>query len=310
MNKKFISTKMKIFLLALLILSIIFYAPGCVVLIQSNYNLAHYSDELNFNPNSLRYNFNFSNNFLNFTNSYSSHDYDITDDISEIDFNMNSQSVEIVNTNTDKLNIKIKSFSSSGTELNLVKNNNKMTFSPTVNIPDNAEIIISVPSDYSKKATLKINTSSGDITVNNISANTLNASSASGDVDLNNCDLNYLYSSSSSGDINLNAVNSYVETNLSCLSGSIDGTGNFGVLTGTTSSGDISVTFKNNLNNVFLSAVSGDIDLYIPSDCGYEAIYTTISGELNSSNDNLFNGDKSNKININTTSGDLSIELK
>ena len=115
MNKKFISTKMKIFLLALLILSIIFYASGCVVLIQSNYNLAHYSDELNFNPNSLRYNFNFSNNFLNFTNSYSSHDYDITDDISEIDFNMNSQSVEIVNTNTDKLNIKIKSFSSSGT---------------------------------------------------------------------------------------------------------------------------------------------------------------------------------------------------
>ena len=157
---------------------------------------------------------------------------------------------------------------------------------------------------------MKINTSSGDINVNNISANTLNASSASGDVDLNNCDLNYLYSSSSSGDINLNAVNSYVETNLSCLSGSIDGTGNFGVLTGTTSSGDISVTFKNNLNNVFLSAVSGDIDLYIPSDCGYEAIYTTISGELNSSNDNLFNGDKSNKININTTSGDLSIELK
>lgn len=310
MNKRFISTKMKVFILVLLILSIIFYASGCIFLIQSNYNLSDYSDELKFDSDSFMYNFDFDNNFLNFTNSYSSNDYNIADNVSEIDFNMSSQDIKVVNTNNSTLNIKIQSFSSSDTELNLFQNNNKMIFSPTVDIPDSAKIIISIPSAFSNKVTLKLTTSSGDVNISNYSSNTLNISSASGDINLNNCNLNYLYSSSSSGDINLTSVNSYVETNLACLSGSINGTGNFAILTGTTSSGDIDITFEDKLSNVFLSAVSGDINLYIPSHCGYETNYSTISGELNSPESNMTNGDKLNTINVNTTTGDLSIQLK
>lgn len=310
MNKKLISLKMKITLLVFLILSIIFYASGCIILVQSNYSLSDYSDELNFNTNSFKYNFNFINNFLNFTNSYSSHNYSIDDNINEIDFNMNSQDIEIVNTDSTELNVKIKSFSSSSAQLNLLKTNNKITFSPTVDIPDNAQVIISIPSDVSDRLTLKLTTSSGDINLNNVSSNTLNASSASGDINLNSCNLNYLYTSTSSGDINLTSVNSYIETNLYCLSGSIYGTGNFAVLTGTTSSGDIELTFENKLNNVYLNDNSGDIDLYVPSNCGYEVNYNTVSGELNSPEGILTNGDKSNTINVNTTSGDLNIQLK
>ncbi|MGL4664240.1 MAG: DUF4097 family beta strand repeat-containing protein, partial [Clostridium butyricum] len=166
MNKKLISTKMKIFLLVMFILSVIFYASGCIILIQSNYNLSDYSDEFNIHPSSLRYNLDFTNNFLNFTNSYSSHDYELDNSISELDFNLNSQNIEVINNNNSMLNIKIKSFSSSNTELNLVNSNNKMTFSPTVDIPNSADIIVSMPSYLSSKVTLKITTSSGDITIN------------------------------------------------------------------------------------------------------------------------------------------------
>ena len=277
MSKKFISTKMKIFLLVLLILSIIFYASGCVVLVQSNYNILDYSDEIDFNLDSFKYNLDFKNNFLNFTNSYSSHNYDINDNISEIDLNMNSQNIEVVNTDNKLLNIKIKSFSSSNTELNLSQSNNKMTFSPTVDIPNSAEIILSVPLEVSEKITLKLTTSSGDINLNNYSSNTINASSANGDINLNNCNLNYLYSSSSSGDINMTYVNSHVETNVSSLSGTINGTGNFSVFTGSTSSGDINIDFENKLNNLFIRSISGDIGLCIPSHCGYEINYNTLS---------------------------------
>ena len=310
MSKKFISTKMKIFLLVLLILSIIFYASGCIVLVQSNCNILDYSDEIHFNPDSFKYNLDFKNNFLNFTNSYSSHNYEINDNISEIDLNMNSQNIEIVNTENKFLNIKIKSFSSSNTELNLSQSNNKMTFSPTVDIPDSAEIILSIPLELADKITLKLTTSSGDINLNNYSSNTVNASSANGDINLNNCNLNYLYSSSSSGDINMNSVNSHVETNVSSLSGTINGTGNFSVFTGSTSSGDINIDFENKLNNLFISSISGDIDLCIPSHCGYEINYNTLSGELNTDETFMTNGDKSSTININTSSGDLNIKLK
>lgn len=310
MNKKFISTKMKITLLVLLSLSFIFYASGCIVLAQSNYRLSDYSDELHLNTNSLKYNFNFMNNFLNFTNSYSSHDYNINSNINEIYFNMNSQDIELVNTDDINLNIKIKGFSSSSYQLNLLESNNKITFSPSADIPENAEIIISVPSEISNRLILKLTTSSGDINLSNVSSNTLNVSSASGDINLSNCDLNYLYTSSSSGDINLNSVNSYIETNLYSLSGSIYGTGNFAVLTGTTTSGDIELTFEDKLNNIYLNDNSGDIYLSIPSYCGYEVNYNTLFGELNSSEGIITNGDRSNAININTTSGDLSIQLK
>ena len=310
MSKKFISTKMKIFLLVLLILSIIFYASGCVVLVQSNYNILDYSDEIDFNLDSFKYNLDFKNNFLNFTNSYSSHNYDINDNISEIDLNMNSQNIEVVNTDNKLLNIKIKSFSSSDIELNLSQSNNKMTFSPTVDIPNSAEIILSVPLEVSEKITLKLTTSSGDINLNNYSSNTINASSANGDINLNNCNLNYLYSSSSSGDINMTYVNSHVETNVSSLSGTINGTGNFSVFTGSTSSGDINIDFENKLNNLFIRSISGDIGLCIPSHCGYEINYNTLSGKLNTDETFMTNGDKSSTININTSSGDLNIKLK
>ena len=301
MNKKLISTKMKMFIIGLLILSIIFYTSGCIILVKSNYKLSDYTNEINFRASS------FSNNFFNFINSSSSHDYNIDDDISEINFNINSQDISVVNTDSELLNVSINGFSAPNIQMNLSKNNNKMIFSSNVDIPDYTDIIISIPKSISDKIMLKITTRNGNININNFSYNSINLSSASGDICLKNSNLNYIYSSTSSGDIILDSVTSYIETNLSCLSGSIDGTGNFGTLTGSTSSGDISLAFIDSLQNVFLNSTSGDITLSLPSKLGYEINYSTIYGDLNSNNDLLINGDKSNKLNVNTTSGDLNI---
>ena len=64
MKKKFISTNMKIFMLVLLLLSITFYASGCVVLVKSGYKLSDYANELNINPDAFKFNLNI--NGLNF----------------------------------------------------------------------------------------------------------------------------------------------------------------------------------------------------------------------------------------------------
>ncbi|WP_294377536.1 DUF4097 family beta strand repeat-containing protein [uncultured Clostridium sp.] len=307
MSRKFIPIKMKIFILILIILSIVFYASGCILLVQSNYNLSDYSDEFNFNEDSFKFNFN--DTFLNFTNSYSSYDYDINNTISEIDFNMSSQNLKFITSKNNTLNIKINSFSSSSSKLNLITNNNRMTFSSTADISDDAEIIVNMPSDCLNKITLKITTSSGDIDIKGLSANAVNASSASGDVYFDKCNVNYLSCSSSSGDIYLNSINSYMETNLSSLSGSISGDGNFSVLTSKTSSGDMDISINNKLDNTFLASSSGDISLIIPSECDYNTNFSTLSGELTSSKNTLKNGDMSKTINVNTSSGNLCIDL-
>ena len=46
--------------------------------------------------------------------------------------------------------------------------------------------------------------------------------------------------------LSVNSSTTSNETNLTALSGSINGNGNFGALTGSTSSGDIKLTFKDN----------------------------------------------------------------
>ena len=56
MEKKFISTNMKIFMLILFLLSITFYASGCITLVQSGYKLSDYANELNITPNSFKFN--------------------------------------------------------------------------------------------------------------------------------------------------------------------------------------------------------------------------------------------------------------
>ncbi|WP_315074163.1 DUF4097 family beta strand repeat-containing protein [uncultured Clostridium sp.] len=308
MKKTLIPFKIKIFMLVLLLLSIIFYASGCIVLAHSGYKLSDYADELHINPKGFKYNFSLNKFNFDFNTSSTSKDYAINDNINEIDFNLNSQDVKVINYDGNTLNIQIKSHSTISNELYETESNNKLILDARYYTPSDSTILINVPKKFQDKGTLKIVTSSGDINVSNLSLGTLNISSASGSINTSNLNLTYLNLNTSSGDIDFNNIKTSSETRLTSSSGDINGNGNLGIINGNTSSGDINLQLINSLNNMSLSTHSGSVILSMPKGFGYKINYETVSGDLSSPNNQLTYGDESSLININTVSGDLNIK--
>lgn len=306
MSKKLIPNNMKKFLSVMLILTLCFYASGCVILARSGYKLKDCISEAKSTSDFLYHYFN--NAFSKLISSYSSHSYTVNDNISEINLNLTSQNIQVVNSSDSMLNIKIEGLFSSDLSLDLIDNDNKMTFLSNVDIPEFINIILEMPTSISNKITLKITTKNGNININNFSCNSISLSTANGDLLLEHSNFNYIYSSSSCGDITLNYIFSSKETNISNMSGSIYGSGRFGIFTANTTSGDINFAFTSDLNNMFLSSISGDINLCLPSNSGYEVNFDTLSGTLNAEKDTLFNTDRYAKINVHTNNSDLNVQ--
>jgi lia operon protein LiaG len=304
MGKKFISNKMKLFMLALFLLSITLYASGCIVLAQSGYKLSDYSNEINITPNSFKSDVN----FFDFNNSSMTNEYPINDNITEISLNLNSQDIKVENYEGQTLKVQIKSNSSISSELPETEDGNKLILSTKYDTPSDATITLSIPNNFNNKGTLKLVTSSGDIQVSNLSLDRLNISTASGETKVSNLNLNYYSSDSSSGDSHFSNLSILNETKLSSSSGELVGNGNFGKVTANTTSGDIDIKFEKFLNNSSLSSSSGSISLSLPKNLGYKINYETTSGDLHSSSGKLSAGDESSIINVNTTSGDLNIK--
>ncbi|WP_297417530.1 DUF4097 family beta strand repeat-containing protein [Clostridium sp.] len=307
MQKKLISTHMKILMLILLLLSITFYVSGCITLVQSGYKLSDYADELPLNFNSLKYDLNFNGFNFDFNTSSISKDYIIGDNINEVDFNLNSQDVNITNYDGESLKVQIKSHSTISSDLSESESGNKLILSTRYDTPGNATISVNIPNKLRDKGILKIITSSGSINATNISVDTLNISTASGDINTINSNLNYLNLGNSSGDIHFKNVTASTETKFSSSSGDIIGDGTLGTVTGNTTSGDIDLQLINSLNNVALSTKSGSVTLLLPKNKGYKINYETVSGNLNSPKNQLSYGDESSLIDINTVSGDLNV---
>lgn len=305
MKKTLIPFKIKIFMLILLLLSIIFYASGCIVLAHSGYKLSDYADELHINPKDFKYNFSKFN--FDFNTSSTSKDYTINDNINEIDFNLNSQDVKVTNYDGDTLNIQIKSHNTISNELSETESSNKLILDARYYTPSDSTILVNIPKKFQDMGTLKIVTSSGDINISNLSLGTLNISSASGSINASSLNLTYLNLNTSSGDIDFNNIKTSSETKLVSSSGDINGNGNLGIITGNSSSGDINLQLINSLNNISLSTHSGSVILSMPKGLGYKINYETVSGDLSSPNNQLTYGDESSLININTVSGDLNI---
>lgn len=307
MQKQFASTNMKIFMLVLFLLSITFYTSGCITLVQSGYKLSDYTDELNIDPNTFKFNLNADSFNFGFNDSYVSRDYTINENINEINLNLNSQDIKIINYDGKDLKVQIKSHNTISGELPETENGNKLILNTRYDTPGNANISVSIPYSFNDRGTLKVITSSGDINVSNLSMNTLNLSTASGDINVDNLNLSYLSINNSSGGINFNTITTLNETKLTSSSGDIIGSGTLGIVNGSTSSGDIDLQFRDSLNNTSLSTASGSVALSLPRSLGYKINYQTISGDLDSSNRELSFGDESSLIDVNTISGDLSI---
>lgn len=306
MAKAFISTKMKIFMLVLFLLSITFYVSGCITLVQSGYKLSDYADELNTSPDAFK--FSADINLFDFNSSYLSKDYALNDNINEITINLNSQDIKVENYEGETLKVQIKSNNSVSNDLSESEEDNKLILSTSYDTPGNANISVSIPNSFKNRGALKIVTSSGDINISNVSLDTLNISTASGDTQVSNLNLNYFTLNSSSGDIYFKNISALNETRLASSSGEINGNGTLGKITANTTSGDMDLDLENPLANSSLSSISGSISLSLPKNSDYKINYDTVSGHLDSSNKKLSHGNESSIINVNTTSGELIIK--
>ena len=308
MRQKLISTNMKIFLLILIVLSIIFYASGCILLVNSGYKLSDYADELNLTFHDINSYFNNEGLNFNLNGSIESNEHTINDNINSIEFNLTSQDIKLKNYDGDVIKVQIKSdnFHNSA-ELPVVESDNKLIFSTTPSNPANATILISIPYSFNDKGDIKVTTSNGYVDISNLSSKAFNLSTASGSIYMSNSNFNYLNINTSNGNIDLNNVSGSEETKISSTSGNIQLNGTPGLLSCNTNSGHINIRIKDTLNNTSLNTLSGHISLSLPENSGYKINYNTLSGNFTSDNKPLSFGDESSIINLRTSSGDINI---
>lgn len=304
MRQKLISTKMKIVLLILLLLSITLYASGCIVLVQSGYKISDYSAEIkNLTHYDLEQYLDYNHFNFNFNSSSLSSSHEINDNINGIEMNFTAQDINVVSDSGKDLIVEIKSNHTINEVLPITENNNKLTISTNYDTPKSASILIRIPESYNKGG-IKIITSSGNIQVSNLYLQSLNTSTASGDTYISNINSDYLNVSSSSGEINFSEIKNNLESKITSTSGDISGYGNLGILTGNSTSGSLDIKISDSLKDTSLSSTSGDITLSFPKDTGYKIDYNTLSGEYLGS-DSLSSGDESSKITLQTLSGDI-----
>jgi len=180
----------------------------------------------------------------------------------------------------------------------------------------NLKLDIYVPMDF--KDNIKITTSSGDIGISNLKLHDVDIVASSGNININNLSTESLSVETSSGDQKFKGLESKKSSFLAS-SGDIEIYGSTGDTDATTSSGDINLNYDVFNNNITIVASSGDVDIVLPKDAEFNINASTTSGDIESSfpvtvtgklknNLNGKVGNSNNTININTTSGDISIE--
>ncbi|WP_167957792.1 DUF4097 family beta strand repeat-containing protein [Anaerosporobacter faecicola] len=147
---------------------------------------------------------------------------------------------------------------------------------------------------------LAVNTASGDITMNQVSAIDGEIHSSSGDLRVDSSRISHLYAKSSSGDVTAMYVTGNV---LRCNSSSgdlgIDG-GTIDRIEAHTSSGDVKCSAL--AKDYFMKSVSGDVVIHMMGDG--QATFESVSGDV----EILLNNQKNGFIlNANTVSGDVNL---
>lgn len=142
----------------------------------------------------------------------------------------------------------------------------------------NPSLVLTVPGDLSALKNISLASGNGDITIDTgrkLAADSIILDSSNGDLDLNRCTGKSLTASSSNGDIDMEGI-AFTSSTLE--------TGN----------GDVSVTLADSLRNYTLSASTGSGDISV-GDSDYDAGAIRV-------------GDGSQKMNVQSGSGDIDIE--
>ena len=227
------------------------------------------------------------------------------DNITDISIDSSFVPIKVIPTDLKEIEVTLKGSITGNVNPKLVMNtvNNKLEIKVENNkssysiMNSNAVLTIKLPSDYKKH--LKVVSSSADIFMKDLNIDTLSIVTSSGDMDLSNITANSISSTASSGDTTIDNIS--------------------GKLLLISSSGDIELNLKNNNEFIEIESSSGDVDIYFNDDSNYSVSGKTSSGtielpykaSIDNQNEKDFQitlGNGKNKIDIKTSSGDITLE--
>lgn len=340
MNKKLIKTKILIWSVVAISLSIVF-----VLLLIGNI----VSHSFNFSFNNVPSKYNYDKYIVAKSESFS-------DKINDIDVDWISGEVRIKKSDSNKIKLiqktpsnfskkKLAKIKVDGNSLSIDDNSSKKFF-VGINLPKPTILELYLPNKLYDK--IALSTTSADIYSNYIKGNVMEASTVSGvielsgninkvnldttsgDIDITKLDskdatftstsggiqlsgkIDSLNLDTTSGDINLKDINN---RNLICstVSGQMNVSGTLSDIKAESTSGDTKITSSKMLSSLNYETTSADIDLSIPDNSGFTLSFDKLSGSLNSDfelnhHDDLYtykNG--TTNFYVSTTSGNLTI---
>lgn len=175
---------------------------------------------------------------------------------------------------------------------------------------------ITIPKDMDLKD-LSFNGSSTDCSFQDISADTFDLETSSGDITLvQTGESSSINAEASSGEIDITAE-TVDDIDAEVSSGKIDITANNAKsVSADSSSGNITLHFANVPAETKAKASSGDITIYVPEDSDFAADVDTSSGDFDSdialakNGSTYTSGNGSNKMDLETSSGDIEINVE
>ena len=289
--KKLISTKMKIFMVFLLITSITCFTTSLVVLYRSDFKLSDYSI-LNNN-----WSFGWRDNYYNNFNT-TLLDEPLTN-IENLNIDFTGYKVTLEVYSGDNLIIN-SSDPSSSTEKSLNISNTDGTLAISAsNISRN--LLLKIPSSYTNNLDFKY--TDGSANLSDITLESLKIQSTNSDINIDNVTLLSANVSTTNGDINLNNINSK-DLSVNTSNGEIFSTNLKGNVNLSSTSGDIFASLTNEITNSKINTTNGDVELDLPIDNNFLIDFNTTNGELDdyldSSNYDIKNHNGNFKITIGT----------
>lgn len=325
-KKSFWSKKAIIAMIISLVLFIATFSVGLFQTISSGLSIgsdlapqvSNYLNEFEYRP----FKFNLFNNKHTINDTESRN----IESINKITVNSKITDVNILKSNTSELKAELKgkysSNDSNSIKLNITEDNGELIIE-TQNTPNNvysSDLALNLYIPESYKGDILISSVSGDIKSERVlELNSLRIETVSGNVKFNSVSASTVTANLTSGDIEFNNLNSNISS-LKTISGDIKVKSYIGALTVDSTSGSIDMNLTEIKGASTINSASGDVEIAIEVSNNLSLEGKTASGSIevsnNVNNPNIEKGDKllkatfnsgENKLNITTASGDIKL---
>ncbi|MEG0296937.1 MAG: DUF4097 family beta strand repeat-containing protein [Clostridium sp.] len=315
--KKFMSTKIKLFMVAVFIGCVTCFISGFVVLANSGYTLSNYSENIKDFIWGWEYNNNWHRNF----NSSSTIFTQNADNINSININLPTYSADIFTSSTIN-DVEIVAEYNNGFVgdkfITSSLNDGILTLS-SLDIINSNDVYFRITIPASFKGNLSISTANGDVDLSNLNIAKLSVKSLNSDISLSSNTCDDISIGLTNGNINLNN-NKVKSITIDSINSEMYIYDTFETIKIVNTNGDIDLSIPTEMKNCDINNISGDIELHSNPSLGFIINYETISGDMERNIDgivsytknlgkhSLTKGNADSNIFVKTVSGDLSVD--